>query len=211
MSWQETYSRQGDPFGAFGPERTNPEVCAVTVSSHHDVVAEHGRIAGEGDDSSLIGRGWAHTIANSRLNVGDRTSAGTTVAQCAGPDDRPGSAWFGVHIHTTLSPLVTGIYEGEVHDPAPRIRAAASSTTASASIDSTPLEDPDMARRLNLRETKDGTNNTPTLFFDGGPGVGIKPIQNPAHAILLNRYLDDKPGDHMYPGEIAIINSYLRP
>lgn len=69
----------------------------------------------------------------------------------------------------------------------------------------------DMPRILNMRETPDGKSNTATLFFDGGPGVGIKGIANPYHLGLLQRYIADKPGDHMYPAELAIVNTYVAP
>ena len=69
----------------------------------------------------------------------------------------------------------------------------------------------DMPRILNIRETHDGRVNTATIFFDGGPGVGIKGISNPYHLGLLQRFIADKPGDHMFPAELAIINTYMAP
>lgn len=74
-----------------------------------------------------------------------------------------------------------------------------------------PRKDPDMARILNMRQTNDGKNDTATIFFDGGPGVGIKGISSPAHLVLLQRFIADKPGDHMFPAELAVIQTYLAP
>lgn len=72
--------------------------------------------------------------------------------------------------------------------------------------------DEDMPRILNVR-----TVLTPTsapegkIYFDGGPGVGIKHISNPYHLNLLERFLADAPGSVFLPGELTIINTYLAP
>ena len=71
--------------------------------------------------------------------------------------------------------------------------------------------DENMPRILHMRETLDGKTNTDKAFLDGGPGVGVKHIANPYHYGLLTRFLADKPGDRMYPAELAIINTYLAP
>jgi hypothetical protein len=82
-----------------------------------------------------------------------------------------------------------------------------SSTTA------TPLtgENDNMARILNIHETIDGKTTDNTIFFDGGPGVGIKGISSIQHKVLLDRYIANATGDKMYPAELAIVNGYLTP
>lgn len=72
----------------------------------------------------------------------------------------------------------------------------------------------DMPRILNLRTTTDHTKPAATenkIYFDGGPGVGIKHIASPAHLKLLERFLADKPGERFYAAELATINAYLAP
>lgn len=90
---------------------------------------------------------------------------------------------------------------------------AAFSYTSVSSSSATPItgDHDNMARILNIRETPDGKTNTPTIFFDGGPGVGIKGIANMSHLSLLQRYIANAPEDHMLPAELAVINGYLSP
>ena len=78
-------------------------------------------------------------------------------------------------------------------------------------LTSTPQKGRTMAYRiLNLRETTDGKTSTAKIYFDGGPGVGIKHVATPAHVTLLQRFIADRPGDRMYPAEIAIVQTYLK-
>ena len=232
MAWQSIYQQPGNAFGIKDPRFYGPQGHRgkdYVNAAGTWVFAYAAGVVTKVQRSSYIGlcvvvrldngqyAGWAH-LRGVVVSVGDRVGPGTHIAEVAGASDSPGSTWAGAHIHTTLGPSNESIFEGTVYDPAPGIASAiAGGGAAPAGGNKTTTgntigkRDPDMARRLNIRETKDGINNTSTLYFDGGPGVGIKPIQNAEHLTLLNRYLADAPGDHMYPGEIAIVNSYLRP
>ncbi|WP_419817023.1 M23 family metallopeptidase [Glaciibacter flavus] len=228
MSWQDMYARVSVPFGELGPfyDALGHKGADYPRGEHEPVYAySHGTVEVVGHSGGLGGvvaiedskgyAAWAHLVSVA-VSVGDDVEPGTVLGYAAGRRDDHGSLWDGSHSHTTRSAVSASDAAYGIRpllDPAPIIAAFLIATAGGdrSSITNTETRDPDMARRLNIRETKDGTNNTPTLFFDGGPGVGIKPIQSPAHLTLLNRYLADKPGDHMYPSEIAIVNGYLRP
>lgn len=101
--------------------------------------------------------------------------------------------------------------DADARNPVTFMAALNESSTAGDDITLITSGDDDMARILNMRQTNDGTKNTDTIFFDGGLGLGLKGIASPAHLVLLQRYIADKPGDHMFPAELAIINTYLAP
>ena len=184
MSWQDSYAVAGDPFGAFGPERTNPHRGTDFKGQWRGrgiPAYAHGVVALTGYSSVLgyyivvrldDGRyaGWAHTIRTSRLNVGTEVWAGTIIAQVAGSQDSPGSAWFGIHIHTTLGPDVDSIYTGTVYDPAPRIRAACNGSSP-AGGGQTHLED-DML----TPEQDNMLRSVHAAIFTGGGDAGDEAI-----------------------------------
>ena len=155
-------------------------------------------------DSGTVFPGYCHMRAQG-VPVGTRVKVGDTIGYVG----TTGSESGGNHLHATAGNRRGAVF-GEsmdyLTDPWPLIRAAQKSVAEQAKKGAD-----DMPRILNMRETPDGKVNTATIFFDGGPGVGIKGISNPYHLGLLQRFIADKPGDHMFPAELAIINTYMAP
>jgi hypothetical protein len=131
---------------------------------------------------------YAH-LSRYAVALGQDVSAGQTIGYVG----RTGAA-TGDHLHFEL--LLPG---GQFVDPLPYLT-------------STPKGSNTMPYRLlNLRATTDGGRTvTDAIYFDAGPGVGIKHVETPKHVELLQRFIADKSGERMYPQEIAIINGYLR-
>lgn len=89
--------------------------------------------------------GWAH-IRGAVVQVGQLIKAGLPFAEVAGPNDRPGTTWFGSHIHTTRSKQQYGIFYGATYDPAPYITAS-KAAWAAGEIKPIPKE-----KKLSIRD-----------------------------------------------------------
>ncbi len=156
--------------------------------------------------SVLIRHSWGFTgYAHMNSTIVDRGQRVTRGQQIGTLGSTGGSTGPHVHFETLpLSPAFGNGYAGRVN-PSTFVNLVARGGGAA------PTSGDDMPRILNMRETNDGKSNNGKMFFDGGPGVGIKHIANPNHLSLLQRFLTDRSGDFMYPAELAIINTYLAP
>lgn len=126
---------------------------------------------------------YCHLIVGTRPKVGTVLKQGQSVGQVAGPDDDPGSAWSGPHLHYGAGPASFSVTTGPTYDATKRVSTVLTQF-ASGQIIPLPTEEENVMDDYRFIYTKAAPVRWalmhPTLVPDG---VQVTSSQGDANAI----------------------------